>query len=341
MANVTSQVASPNVPAAAPASAVFVGIDVAKDKLDLARSDNRQLLTVCNDEKGIGQIIKLLKDVAPACIVVEATGGFERPLVNLLIDAQLPVAVVNPGRVRHLAIGLNILAKSDPIDAFVLSQFARLAEPRLAQKRSANQAELDALITCRRQLVCARTDQGNCRLATPSKVARQSIDKILKALDMQIELLDRKIRELINSDDDFKNLNKVLTSAPGVGPVLASTLIGEVSELGTTDRKQIGALLGVAPFDRDSGNFKGKRSIRGGRTQVRNVLYMATVAAIRCNPVLKDFAARLAKKGKPAKVVIVACMRKLLALLNAMVRDNLTWDQLNVVKMLNTNPSDA
>ena len=335
MTHVASQVASPNVPAVTPASAVFVGIDVAKDKLDLARSDNRQLLTVSNDEKGIGQIIKLLRDVAPACIVVEATGGFERLLVNLLIDAQLPVAVVNPSRVRHLAIGLNILAKSDPIDAFVLSQFARLAEPRLTQKRSANQAELDALITCRRQLVAARTDQGNCRLATPSKVARQSIDKVLKALDLQIELLDRKIRELINSDDDFKNLDKVLRSAPGVGPVLSSTLVAEVSELGTTDRKQISALVGVAPFDHDSGNFRGKRSIRGGRTQVRNVLYMATVAAIRCNPVLKDFADRLAKKGKPAKVIIVACMRKLLALLNAMVRDNLTWDQLNVVKMFN------
>jgi transposase len=210
---------------------VFVGIDVAKDKLDLARSDNRQLLTVANDEKGVGQIIKLLKDIAPACIVVEATGGFERLLVNMLIDQQLPVAVVNPSRVRHLAISLNILAKSDPIDAHVLSQFARLAEPRLAQKRSANQAELDALITCRRQLVCARTDQGNCRLATPSKTARQSIDSVLKTLDKQIELLDQKIRQLINSDDDFKQLNKVLTSAPGVGPVLSSTLLAEVSEL--------------------------------------------------------------------------------------------------------------
>lgn len=345
MTHVASQAASPNVPA----TAVFIGIDVARDKLDLARSDNRQLLTVSNDEKGIGQIIRLLKDVAPQCIVVEATarlsssksGGFERLLANLLIDAQLPVAVVNPSRVRHLAIGLNILAKSDPIDAFVLSQFARLAEPRLAQKRSANQAELDALITCRRQLVSARTDQGNCRLATPSKVARQSIDRVLKALDMQIDLLDRKIRELINSDDDFKNLDKVLRSAPGVGPVLSSTLVAEVSELGTTDRKQISALVGVAPFDRDSGNFRGKRSIRGGRTQVRNVLYMATVAAIRCNPVLKDFAGRLAKKGKPAKVIIVACMRKLLALLNAMVRDNLTWDQLDVVKILNANAAAA
>jgi transposase len=316
---------------------VFVGIDVAKDKLDLARSDSRQLVTVGNDEKGVGQIIKLLKGLPTACIVVEATGGFERLAVDMMIDARLPVAVVNPSRVRHLALGLNILAKSDPIDAFVLSQFARLAEPRLTQRRSANQAELDALVTCRRQLVATRTAQGNCRLATPSKVARQSIDSVLKALDKQIELLDGKIRRLIDSDDDFKNLDKLLRTVPGVGPVLSSTLVAELSELGAADRRQIGALVGVAPFDKDSGSFQGKRRIRGGRTQVRNVLYMAAIAAMRFNPVLSDFASRLAGKGKAAKVIIVACMRKMLALLNAMVRDNLTWDQLTVVKTLKAN----
>src|SRR5665213_133860 len=323
------------------ATPVFVGIDVSKDKLDVARSDSRQLVTVDNNEKGIGQIIKLLKDASPACIVVEATGGFERLAVNVMIDAGLPVAVVNPSRVRHLALGLNILAKSDPIDAFVLREFARLAEPRLTQRRSANQAELDALITCRRQLVCTRTGQGNCRLSTSSKVARQSIDSVLKTIDKQIELLDAKIRALINSDDDFKNLDKLLRSVPGVGPVLSSTLVAELNELGAADRRQIGALVGVAPFDKDSGTFKGKRHIRGGRSQVRNVLYMSTLAAMRFNPVLKDFAARLAGKGKAAKVIIVACMRKLLTLLNVMVRDNLKWDQLNVVKMRKATPSDA
>lgn len=334
---VVPSVTSPVAPPAPPVAPVFVGIDVAKDKLDLARSDSRQLVTVGNDEKGVGQIIKLLKEVPTACIVVEATGGFERLAVNMMIDAQLPVAVVNPSRVRYLALGLNILAKSDPIDASVLCQFARLAEPRLTQRRSANQAELDALVTCRRQLVGTRTDQGNCRLATPSKVARQSIDSVLKALDKQIELLDGKIRELIDSDDDFKNLDKLLRTVPGVGPVLSSTLVAELSELGAADRRQIGALVGVAPFDKDSGSFKGKRRIRGGRTQVRNVLYMAAIAAMRFNPVLSDFASRLAGKGKATKVIIVACMRKMLALLNAMVRDDLTWDQLTVVKTLKAN----
>lgn len=327
-----TQVVSQVVP---PVSPVFVGIDVAKEKLDVARSDNRQLLTVPNDEKGIGQIVELLTAAAPSCIVIEATGGYERLLVNLLLDARLPVAVVNPGRVRHLAIGLGILAKSDPIDAFVLREFARLGNPRLAQKQSANQAELDALITCRRQLTSARTAQGNCRQTTTSKVARQSIDKVLKTLDKQIEELDRQIRKLIDSDDDFKNLDRILRSAPAVGPVLSSTVIAELKELGTADRRKIGSLVGVAPFDKQSGGYQGKRAIRGGRTQVRNVLYMAALAGMRFNPILKAFAQKLAAKGKPAKVIIVACMRKLLALLNVMVRDNLTWNELNVVKQFN------
>jgi transposase len=252
MTQVPSQVVSP----------VFVGIDVAKDKLDLARSDSPQLLSVSNDPKGIGHLVDLLKGVSPKCIVVEATGGLEGPLVDALLDAHLPAAVVNPGRVRHLAAGLGILAKSDPIDAFVLREFARLAEPRLAQKRSANQAELDALVTCRRQLIRARTEQGNCRLSTRSKSALKSIDSVLKTLDQQVQLLDGKIRQLIDSDDDFKNVDRLLRSVPGVGPVLSATLVAELSELGKTDRRQIGALVGVAPFNHDSGNHRGKRVIR-------------------------------------------------------------------------------
>lgn len=316
------------------ASPFFVGIDVAKDKLDLARSDTGQLLTFSNDEQGITQLLQLFKEVRPACIVVESTGGLERPLLNALLDADLPVALVNPGRVRHFAIGIGILAKTDPMDASVLMQFARLAEPRLAQKRSQNRTELDALVTCRRQLTVSRTEQTNRRGSTSSKAALKAIDAVVKTLDKQIESLDQQIRLLIDSDDDFKHLDRLLRSVPGVGPVLSSTLASELPELGSTDRRQISALVGVAPFDHDSGNFKGKRGIHGGRTSVRSVLYMAGIAAIRCNPVLKHFAERLSKAGKSSKVVIVACMRKLLNLLNAMVRDNLTWQELNVVKAL-------
>jgi transposase len=319
-----------------PVVPLFGGIDVAKDKLDLARSDTSELLTVSNDDRGIRQIVQLLITLAPRCIVIESTGGLERPLLQALLDANLPVALVNPARVRYFAIGCGILAKTDPIDARVLMKFAQLAEPRLAQKRSANQGELDALITCRRQLCATRAQQTNCKCSTASKSAIQSIDAVLAALDKQVDKLDKKIRQLIDSDDDFKHLDRQLRSVPGVGPVLSSTLIAELPELGKTDRRQIGALTGVAPFNHDSGKFKGHRSIRGGRVQVRCVLYMATLAAIRFNPVLKIFAERLTRAGKESKVVIVACMRKLLALLNVMLRDNLTWPELNVVKNLDT-----
>lgn len=324
--------ASSSQPAAATCSPVFIGIDVARDKLDLARSDSRQVLTVANDDRGIAQVVELLRPLRPALIVVEATGGIERRLVDALLDAALPVAVVNPGNVRHLALGLGILAKNDAIDAGVLVEFARHASPRLAQKRSANQAELDALVTCRRQLTGARAQQANRRGATASRAALRSIDAILAAFDKQIESLDRQIRKLIESDDDFRDADRILRSAPGIGPVASSTLIGELNELGHASRQRISALAGVAPFDNDSGPRKGKRFIRGGRAHVRCVLYMATVTAIRCNPVIKRFADRLKAAGKTAKVMIVACMRKLLVLLNVMLKENKTWDQLNVVK---------
>ena len=323
---------SSQVLCAQPVLALFIGIDVAKDKLDLARSDTGELITLSNDQAGIGRILQILAAAPPTRIVLESTGGLERPLLLALLDANLPVALVNPGRVRHFAIGIGILAKTDAIDASVLMEFARLGNPRLAEKRSKNQTELDALITCRRQLTRTRAEQSNCRFSTTSKAAIKSIDVILKTLDKQIDLLDRKIRELIDSDDDFKHLDKLLRSVPGVGPVLSSTLVAELPELGKTDRQQIGALVGVAPFNRDSGTLKGKRSIRGGRVQVRCVLYMASLAAIRFNPVLRKFAQRLTRAGKASKVVIVACMRKLLALLNVMLRDNLMWNELQVVK---------
>jgi transposase len=315
-----------------PPVALFAGIDVSKETLDLARSNFDQVITVANDDQGIRQIVQLL--ASATCIVVESTGGLERPLIAALLDAGLPVALVHPGRVRYFAIGCGILAKTDPIDARVLMKFAQLAQPRLAHKRSANQSELDSLITCRRQLCASRVQQSNCRLATTSKQAVKSIDAILRALDKQIDKLDKQIRELIDSDDDFKDLDRQLRSVPGVGPVLSSTLIAELPELGSDDGKRVSALVGVAPFNRDSGKSKGKRSIQGGRRQVRNVLYMSAVCAIRCNPVLRRFAERLKQSGKTPKVIIVAAMRKLLALLNAMVRDNLLWNQLTVVKAL-------
>lgn len=328
---------SPTPPAAA-AVFVFVGIDVAKDKLDLARSDAAEVRTIANDADGIASIVRSLTAAAaaarPATIVVEATGGLERPLMAALLDAGLSVALVHPGRVRCFARGLGILSKTDRVDARVLLRFGQLAAPRLAERRSTNQAELQALVACRRQLTVTRTQQSNRLGATASKPARKAIEAVVKTLDKQVERLDKQIRELIDADDDFRHLDGLLQSVPGVGPTLSATLAAEMRELGDTDRKQVGALAGVAPFNRDSGTMTGKRSIRGGRVAVRCVLYMATVAAIRCNPVIRQFSDRLSKAGKASKVRIVACMRKLLTLLNAMVRDGLTWDQLDVVKKL-------
>jgi len=316
------------------ATFLHVGIDVAKDKLDLARSDSNTLLTVDNSVEGIQRIVALLRTTGVKLIVIEATGGLEQALLDALLDADLPVARVNPGHVRHFAKGLGILAKTDKIDAHVLAKFAQLASPRLADKLSANQTELKALVVCRRQLTHVCTEQVNRRKSTTSKSALKAIDGVIKAVEKQIEELDRQIRKLIDSDDDFNSIDKLLQSVPGVGAVLSSTLLAELDELGTTDRRCIGALVGVAPFNHDSGKLKGKRSIRGGRASVRSTLYMAALAAMRFNPLIRVFAERLKKTGKLNKVVIVACMRKLLALLNAMVRDNLSWNELKIVKAL-------
>lgn len=310
----------------------LVGIDVAKDTLDVARSDTDGVQTVAHDGPAIAKLVQALAAAKPGLIVLEATGGLEQPLLDALLDAGLPVSRVNPGQVRHLAKALGILAKTDAIDAQVLVAFARHAQPRLAEKRSKSRAELDALVTCRRQLTKSRTEQVNRRLTTTSKAAANAIDAVIKALDKQVHRLDGQIRKIIDSDGDLSGMDRLLQTVPGVGPVLSATLLAEVAELGTTDRRQAAALVGVAPFNHDSGPRRGKRSIRGGRSSVRCVLYMATVAAIRCNPVIRSFAARLKAAGKTPKLLITACMRKLLALLNAMLRDRLEWSQLKVVQ---------
>lgn len=315
-------------------SSFFVGIDVAKATLDLARSDSGELLRVNNDAQGIARVVDSLRFTPPNMIVIESTGGLERPMLDALLEAGLPVALVNPGNVRHFAIGTGTLAKTDPIDAQVLMEFARLANPRLAEKRSANQVELDALVTCRRQLVQLRAVQVNRRGSTASKSVLKTIDAVLKAVNKEIQKLDRKIRALVESDDDFDSTDKLLRSVPGIGATTSATLIAELGELGSTEHRRLSALAGVAPYNQDSGTTRGKRSISGGRASVRSALYMATITAIRCNPVIRSFAERLDKLGKAKKVQIVACMRKLLGFLNVMVRDRLKWNQLNVVQAL-------
>jgi len=317
---------------------IYVGIDVAKDKLDLAQSDADDVLQFENNDRGIAQIVARMTQAKPVLIVVESTGGLERPLVTALLEADLPVSLVHPGRVRNMAKALGIHAKSDRIDARVLYLFGQKAQPRIHAKRSEKREQLSDLVACRRQLCTTRVQQSNRRGASHSPAARKSIDAIITALDRQIASLDRQIRRLIDADDDFRDLEKILLSVPGVGPKLAAALLADVPELGTIDRQPICAIVGVAPFANESGTIKGQRQIRGGRAHVRSVLYMGALTAIRCNPLLKDFAKRLQDKGKRQKVILVAAMRKLLSLINVMVRDRLTWDQLNVVKKLSNNP---
>jgi transposase len=319
-------------PVASSCNPFTAAVDVAKDKLDLAVSDTDRVSTCGNAAADHQRIVELLLQRQCTLVVVEATGGLEWPLVQALLEAGLNVARVNPGNVRHFAIGLGILAKTDSIDARMLLRFGQLAQPRLLEKASQNQAELAALVACRRQLQQTLTQQTNRLDATFSTTARQALGKVIDALQKQIERLDADIRKLIDSDDQFKDLDRRLRTVPGIGPVASATLLSQMPELGKTDRRSAQALLGVAPYNHDSGKLKGTRSIRGGRVQLRCVTYMATLAAMRCNPVIRAFAQRLRAKGKKAKVVIVACMRKLITLINAMIRDGLDWPQLDAVK---------
>ena len=307
---------------------LFVGIDVSGSTLDLARSDQPDVhaSSFANDAAGIAQVIALLAPLAPALIVVESTGKLEHPLLYALLDAGLTVSQVNPKRVRQFAYGIGQLAKTDPIDAHVLMRFAQLAGPRLTERKAANRVELAELLTCRRQLIETRTAHQNQLARTGSTFARTSLRSVLDHLGKRIEKLDAQIEKLVDDDDDLRKLDELLRTVKGVGPILAATLISQLPELGKLGHAQLAALVGLAPYNRDSGATRGKRSIRGGRTAVRNMLYMCTVAAIRHNEVLKQTFRRLRDDaGKPAKVALVACARKFLRILNAVVRDNQPW----------------
>jgi len=303
----------------------YAGIDVSKDKLDLAVEGQTEIVFFTNDAAGITQLIQRMQQLHPALIVVEATGGYERAVLHAALDAALPIARVQPGRVRHFAKASGLLAKNDGIDAHLLAVYARCIQPAVTEKRSENQLELNALLVLRRQLIDARTAHTNQMQMADSAFVKNTLAKLLRQIDGRIKQVDKKIARLIDSDDDLAGRRDPLLSVPGVGAVTAATLAAQLPELGKVDRCQICALAGLAPYDRDSGKYKGKRSIFGGRAAVRSVLYMAAITAIRCNQVIRTFAQRLQKAGKQPKVVITACMRKLLTMLNAIARDKITW----------------
>jgi transposase len=308
------------------ASTTFVGIDVSKQRWDVCVLPSGKTAKLATDGKGFEQLRELLKPLGPCRIVVEATGGYERRLVAELIEEGHEVARVNPRNVRDFARSLGQLAKTDRIDARILALFAEKVQPRPCEKLPENQAELEGLMARRRQLVQMKTSEQNRLHQSAVKKVRKSVSHMLDQLREEIDEVDRDIAELIEDNDDWNARVQQLATVPGVGPVTSRTLVAELPELGKLNRQAIAALVGVAPFNRDSGLFRGKRCIWGGRATVRATLYMAALTACRHNPVIRRFAERLRQAGKAAKVVLTACMRKLLTILNTMARDNTTWN---------------
>ena len=303
----------------------FVGIDVSKDQLDVALLPDGKKFPVPRSRQGYQQLLAQLPGAGTCHIILEATGGYEREVVAELLSQGHHVAVVNPRQVRDYARALGILAKTDEIDARVLARFGEQVKPRCVLALAPELAELQQLVDRRRQLLDLRTAESNRLEQCTSKIARKSLQQVLKTLDKQIAAMEAEITRLVQSNDDWKRKAEVLTSVPGVGDTTAAALIADLPELGQLNRCQIASLMGLAPFNHDSGKLKGQRAIGGGRTAIRCSLYMAALSAMRCNPALKAFSDRLAQKGKKFKVRITACMRKLLVILNTLVKNNTLW----------------
>jgi transposase len=306
------------------ATVLNVGIDVSKASLDVAVRPSSERFSVANDEEGHRKLRNRLLKLKPERIVLEPTGGYEARVVQVLVAAKLPVVVVNARQVRNFAQALGRLAKTDRIDADVLAHFGEAIHPEIRAFPDEHLVELEALVNRRRQLVEMRAGEIKRKQTAPVAV-HANIDELIEFLDQQLADIDDDLQKLIEKTPAWREADELLQSVPGVGPVLSSTLTALVPELGQLNRKQIAALVGVAPFNNDSGKAQGKRSTWGGRASVRAVLYMAACAAKRFNPVIAALYARLAEAGKPPKVALVACMRKLLVILNAMKRDNRTW----------------
>jgi len=298
----------------------YVGIDVSKARLDIFVSGVKQSWSSGNDEDNIQRLIEKLKPLSPALIVIESTGGLERGALVALYAAGLPVALVNPGRVREFAKSTGLLAKTDQLDAQLLARFGEVIKPSKTQLPSEEEMALSDLMSRRRQVIDMLTAEKN-RLGTVRITARTRIEKHITWLADELKEIDGEIDTFIQQSSSFKAKEEILRSAPGVGPVTTAIMLSDLPELGSLDRKEVASLVGVAPFNNDSGGRRGRRRIKGGRETVRHVLYMASISAIRCNPTIKPFYEHLVKCGKEKKVAIVACMRKLLTILNAMVRD--------------------
>lgn len=304
---------------------LFVGIDVAKQSFDVASNPPGLSLSLPNDPKGRQRLLDRLQNCTVALIVLEATGGYERTLVADLLDAGHKVVVANPRQVRDFARGIGTLAKTDRIDAGVLARFAQVVQPKPREKPSEGAIDLAELVTRRRQLRDLLTAESNRQPMARHPSVRKSLQKSIRALEQQIIDLEKLIRDNIDSDDGFRRTDEIVRSFKGVGPITSAMLLSHLPELGRLNRQQIVALVGLAPWDVQSGKWAGQSRIWGGRMAVRNVLYMAAVAASRSNHVIRSFYQRLRSQGKKFKVAITACMRKILVILNTLVRNNCLW----------------
>ncbi|HAS6364237.1 TPA: IS110 family transposase [Vibrio vulnificus] len=304
---------------------INVGVDTGKTQLDIYIRPLDIYFNVTNDEKGIKQAVRTIAKYHPERIVIEATGRLEMPFILACEKANLPYVIANPLHIKKFSGALGNKAKNDRLDAALIAHYAEAIKPKLTQLKSENIRLMSDLVTRRNQLLSMQTMEKNRHQILPQSLA-SSIKPILTALKNQIAKVENRIEKLIETCPDYQAKNEILQSVPGIGKIAAASLISNVPELGYITNKQAASLIGVAPITRESGSFKGKRMIKGGRMQVRTVLYMAMMSAMQCNPVFKETYQRLLAAGKPKKVALIACIRKMVVILNSMLRDGCMWN---------------
>ena len=305
---------------------INIGVDTGKAQLDIFIRPLNLFFTVSNDNKGIKDAIKTIKKHSPERIVIEATGRLEMPFVLACAEAKLPIVRANPIHVKRFAGAIGRRAKNDRLDAELIAHYAEAIKPDISIIKAENIRLMSDLVIRRNQLLSMQTMEKN-RIQVLPKSLHSTIKPMLTAMKKQISNIEDKLLKLIESCPDYQTKNDILQSVPGIGNIAAASIISNVPELGYITNKQAASLIGVAPITRESGRYKGKRVIQGGRAQVRTVLYMAMMSAMQCNPVFKATYTRLVQSGKPKKVAIIACVRKMVVILNSMLRDGVMWDE--------------
>jgi len=306
-------------------SEINVGVDTGKYQLDIYVRPLGIFFSVSNDEKGIKEALIEIKKHSPHRIIIEATGRLEHEFIIACSKANLPFVVANPLHIKRFAGAIGRIAKTDPLDAQLIAHYGEAIKPKLSQLKPENIRLMSDLLSRRRQLITMQTMEKN-RLKIMPKVISSAIKPILTVIKNQIEKVDKKLLKLIEESPEYQLKNDILQSMPGIGNIVAFSLLSDMPELGTISNKQAAALIGVAPFNRESGSYKGQRRIRGGRYQVRTVMFMAMMSAIQCNPIFKAKYEQLVAQGKPKKLAIIACVRKMIVILNSMLRDGVKWE---------------